>query len=68
MSNEDKKELEKVSGDLMQEIDENQLEDVVAGAKDDNASKRIARVMGLGSNYGRNCTLSAECATTISCG
>ena len=66
MSNENKKELEKVSGDLMQEIDENQV-DAVSGGTNAYISKKIARGMGLGNNYGSNCTLSAECATTIAC-
>ena len=61
------KELDQVSGDLMKEIDDNQV-DAVSGGTNDYISKKLAANMGLGSNYGSNCTLSAECATTIACG
>ena len=66
MTIEKKKELDQVAGDLMQEIDDNQV-DAVSGGTNDYISKKLAANMGL-AGYGSNCTLSAECATTIACG
>jgi hypothetical protein len=55
------------AGNLFEEISEQDMS-LVAGGTNDWASKTAADIMGLGNNYGRICTISAECATTNPCG
>ena len=56
-----------VAGDLLREIDDNKLQ-TISGGTNDWISKQAANTMGLGDNYGRVCTVSAECAFTVTCG
>lgn len=48
------------SGNLLKEITDNQLE-AISGGTNDWVSKAKANIAGLGNNYGRVCTVSAEC-------
>ncbi|MBZ9626041.1 plantaricin C family lantibiotic [Clostridium sp. FP2] len=55
------------SGNLLKEITDNQLE-TISGGTNDWLSKKAANMAGLGNNYGRVCTVSAECDFTNLCG
>lgn len=54
------------AGNLFEEISEQDMS-LVAGGTNDWVSKTVANIAGLGSNYGRVCTLSAECNATSPC-
>ncbi|RWQ71006.1 plantaricin C family lantibiotic [Bacillus cereus] len=56
------------AGDLLQEVNEQEMQEVNGGVLGPAESRAIARKMGLGNNYGSMCTVSAECMFTISCG
>ncbi|QHZ48134.1 plantaricin C family lantibiotic [Bacillus sp. NSP9.1] len=55
------------SGNLLEEIREQDMSEI-AGGTTDAVSAAIARSVGLGNNFGKYCTWSAECAGTVSCG
>ncbi|WP_061860238.1 plantaricin C family lantibiotic [Priestia megaterium] len=59
--------VENPSGNLFEEISEQDMS-AMAGGTNDWASKQAANLTGLGNNYGRVCTLSAECNGTDPCG
>lgn len=54
------------AGNLFEEISEQDMS-LVAGGTNDWVSKTVADIAGLGSNYGRVCTVSAECNGTSPC-
>ncbi|MDA1477689.1 plantaricin C family lantibiotic [Bacillus changyiensis] len=55
------------SGDLLEELKEQDMSDITGGWGTRAQSIAKARSMGLGTNYGKYCTLSAECFSTIPC-
>ncbi|GLI86439.1 hypothetical protein ANABIO32_42450 [Rossellomorea marisflavi] len=55
------------AGNLFEEISEQDLS-LVTGGTNAWVSKKLANIEGLGNNYGRVCTLSAECNATSPCG
>ncbi|WP_404485845.1 plantaricin C family lantibiotic [Bacillus sp. RC206] len=55
------------SGNLFEEISEQDMS-LVASGTNHWASKTAAQICGLGDNYGRVCTVSAECNFTSPCG
>lgn len=55
------------AGNLFEEIGEQDMS-LVAGGTNDWVSKSLAAIAGLGNNYGRVCTVSAECNGTSPCG
>lgn len=55
------------AGNLFEEISEQDMS-LVTGGTNDWVSKQVADIAGLGNNYGRVCTVSAECNLTSPCG